>query len=156
MNRKKLIKMLEEIQPPSQEAAEEYAAKKDIMVAAINQKMMNRNDILNLIGKDNLEMMKDNHANHARFIESILRSFDPEILTDTVLWVFRAYRCHGFQDNYWAAQLNAWIEVLKENLTPENYDSILPIYNWMLINIPNFVLLADEKINEFEQNLKNN
>lgn len=90
--------------------------------------------------------MKDNHANHVRFIASILKNYNPDVLVDTVLWVFRAYRSHGFTTNYWAAQLNAWITILKETLTPESYKEVYFYYEWMQINIPTFVILSDEKL----------
>ncbi len=90
--------------------------------------------------------MKDNHANHVRFIASILRNHNPEILVDTVLWVFRAYRSRGFSSNYWAAQLNTWIEIIKEELSTETYHQVFPLYEWMQLNIPTFVKLSDEKL----------
>lgn len=47
---------------------------------------------------------------------------------------------------YWAAQLNTWIEVIKEVLTPESFNEVYPYYDWMQINIPLFVKLSDEKL----------
>lgn len=110
--------------------------------------MLERPDLNDLIGENNTDMMKDNHANHVRFIASILKNHNSDVLVDTVLWVFRAYRSHGFTSNYWAAQLNAWIVIMKEVLTPESYREVYPYYEWMQINIPSFVLLSDEKLGE--------
>ena len=108
--------------------------------------MTEREDILSLIGEKNLNMMKDNHANHARFIASILKNFNPHVLVDTVLWVFRSYRSHEFTSNYWAAQLNNWIALFEKNLSPEDYREILPYYKWMQINIPTFSAISDEAL----------
>jgi len=130
----------------SAKSAEEYFGKCDRLVAMMNVKMAERADIESLVGKNNIDMMKDNHANHARFIASILKNYNPEVLVDTVLWVFRAYRSHGFTSNYWAAQLNLWMVVIKETLTPECFAEVLPYYGWMQVNIPVFVKLSDEKL----------
>ncbi len=147
-----LLESAKELQPVSSASAQEYSQKAEQLVAAINAIMLKRPDVENLVGKNNLEMMKDNHANHIRFIASILRNYDPDVFVDCVLWVFRAYRSHGFTSNYWAAQLNLWIIILKKNLTEESFNEILPYYEWMQINIPKFVQLSEERLeisNEF-------
>jgi hypothetical protein len=112
----------------------------------MNQKMESRSDLLDMVGAGNVEMMKDNHANHARFLESIFTQHSPEVLVDTVLWVFRAYRSRNFSSTYWAAQLNTWIEIYKKELSSECFQEIYPYYNWMQINIPSFNQLAEEKL----------
>jgi len=130
----------------SKKSAVEYTEKLDYLVAMINAVMLQRKDVKALVGESNLDMMKDNHANHARFMSSIFTNYNPEVLIDTVLWVFRAYRSHGFSTNYWAAQLNVWIELLKKELSKESYEEIFPYYKWMQTNIPLFVQLSDEKL----------
>lgn len=132
---------LEQVNP---ETAEEYRQKSDELIARINQRMLEKPEIEDIVGENNFSMMKDNHANHVRFMASILRNYNPEVFVDTVLWVFRAYRSHGFTTNYWAAQMNTWIEILKELLTPESFNEIYPYYEWMQTNIPIFVKLSDE------------
>jgi hypothetical protein len=127
-------------------AANEYEGKSDQLISMINLRMLERPDIKDLVSENNLNMMKDNHANHVRFISSILKNRNPEVLVETILWVFRAYRSHHFTTNYWAAQLNCWIEILREVLTPESFNEIYPYYEWMQINIPIFVIVSDEKL----------
>ena len=109
--------------------------------------MESRSDLNLLIGENNFSMMKDNHANHVRFIHSILHNPNAEVLTETVLWVFRAYRNHGFSGSYWAAQLNAWIYILKNELSKESFEQIIPLYEWMQVNIPTFEKLSGQNIN---------
>lgn len=108
--------------------------------------MLARADLKELIGESNEAMMQDNHANHVRFIASILKNYNPEVLVDTILWVFRAYRSHRFTTNYWATQLNSWISIMKESLSSETYSEVYPLYEWMQVNIPLFVKLSDEKL----------
>ncbi len=125
-------------------ALEEYLKKADLLVSKVNSLMIERQDIEKLIGEDNLTMMKDNHANHVRFMASIFKNPNPEVFIETVLWVFRAYRNHGFKTNYWAAQMNTWFLVLKESLSEESYQEIFPYYEWIQINIPLFVELSNQ------------
>ncbi|MGE0085645.1 MAG: hypothetical protein AB7S75_14645 [Desulfococcaceae bacterium] len=148
MKRDDLIQSAGKIAQASPEAAAEYAQKKELLVARLNEIMQQRPDILELVGEKNMEMMKDNHSNHARFVASILRYFNAEVLTDTVLWVFRSYRSRGFHQNYWAAQINAWIEILRQELSPESFASVYPLYEWFSVNIPAFSNISDIQLRQ--------
>ena len=146
MTKTELLQTAQQLRQVDARVASEYEQKSGQLNAKINQLMLERADIKELVGEINISMMKDNHANHVRFIVSILRNHNPEILVDTVLWVFRAYRSRGFSSNYWAAQLNTWIEIIKEELSTETYHQVFPLYEWMQLNIPTFVKLSDEKL----------
>lgn len=148
MNRNELLASAEKIEQVSGLTYQEYLKKGELLIGKMNVLMLERSDLVHLIGENNVEMMKDNHANHVRFIASILKNYNAEVLMDTVLWVFRAYRSHGFTTNYWAAQLNAWIIIMKESLSPEAYQEVYPLYEWMQIHIPVFVKLSDEDLSE--------
>jgi len=151
MNREDLIRSAAEIAHATPEAAAEYAQKKELVAAKMNEIMLLRPDIAELVGEKNMEMMKDNHSNHARFVASILRYFDPEVLTDTVLWVFRSYRSRGFHQNYWAAQISMWIEILRQELSPASFASVYPLYEWFSVNIPAFSDISGRLIHETQQ-----
>ncbi|NCP84260.1 MAG: hypothetical protein GW823_05065 [Bacteroidetes bacterium] len=146
MEKKHLLESAANINQVRESTYVEFQEKAELLSQKMNTIMLKRPDLEKLIGENNLTMMKDNHANHVRFIASMLKNHNAEVLLDTVLWVFRAYRSHGFATNYWAAQLNAWFTILKENLNPESYAEVLPYYEWMQVNIPAFVLLSDEKL----------
>jgi len=146
MSKLYLLQTCNQLKQVSEKASMEYASKADKLVSEMNTLMLARTDIEKLVGKENLTMMQDNHSNHIRFITSILKDFNSEVLVETILWVFRAYRSHGFSTNYWAAQLNTWIQLLKSELCMESYAEVLPLYEWMQINIPTCVKLSDEKL----------
>lgn len=146
MNRDELINTATALKQVSAKSAAEFGAKRETLVAQINAIMTNRPDLTDMVGAGNVEMVKDNHANHARFLESIFAQYSPEVLVDTVLWVFRAYRSRNFSSTYWAAQLNTWIEIYKKELSPECFQEVYPYYNWMQINIPIFNQLAEDKL----------
>jgi hypothetical protein len=146
MEKKHLIESANTLVKVSERTAEEYQGKSEQFIQKMNELMLARQDLIKLIGENNTQMMKDNHANHVRFIASILKKKNVEILVETLLWVFRAYRSHGFTTNYWAAQLNTWFVVLQDQLSPESYSEVYPYYEWMQVNIPSFVVLSDEKL----------
>jgi hypothetical protein len=146
MDKTYLLETATQLKHASSASAEEYQQKTEQLIAQMNTLMLGKTDIENLVGNNNLDMMKDNHANHVRFMVSVFKNYNPEVLVETVLWVFRAYRSHGFTTNYWATQLNTWIYLLKEVLTSESYTEIYPYYEWMQINIPVFVKVSDEKL----------
>lgn len=146
MSKDDLIRTATKIVQVEEKLAAEYSEKREALVENMNQRMGSRPDLIAMVGENNIEMMKDNHANHARFLESIFHENNPKVLVDTVLWVFRAYRSRNFSSTYWAAQLNTWVEIYKEKLSPECFNAIYPYYNWMQINIPVFNKLAEENI----------
>lgn len=146
MDKNQLLETANLLKKVSDKTSTEYEQKAEQITNKMNVLMLERSDLQSLIGENNTDMMKDNHANHVRFIASILKNYNSDVLTDTVLWVFRAYRSHGFATNYWAAQLNSWIIILKETLSSESFSEVYPYYEWMQINIPSFVTLSDEKL----------
>ncbi len=144
MDKKDLIASAGQLGPFDTTTAEAYTTASQRMIARVNEKMLSRPDIDELIGKSGRDMMCDNHANHARFIASILENHNPEVLVETILWVFRAYRSRGFASTYWAAQLNMWIDIIREELPGEAYRQVLPLYEWMQVNIPLFENLSHQ------------
>ena len=144
MQKDELIRTARSLAQPSATAASEYSRKREALAAEINGVMSKRQDLDALIGPGNLAMMEDNHRNHARFMESMFAAYDPAVLVNTVLWVFRAYRSHGFRLAYWPAQLDTWVEILRTGLSEKAFKEIYPFYNWMLINQAAFTELSEE------------
>ncbi len=142
MTREYLIQEAIKIKSPSAPSAREYLDKSEVMTAEVNKLMLERPDLEKLIGKDSQAMMIDNHNNHSRFMVSLVRDYNAEVLVDTVIWVFRAYRAHGFQLTYWPAQLNCWMTVIRKHLSPESFDHIAPVYQFMIVNQASFARLS--------------
>lgn len=145
MDKENLLISAKELQQPSEEVANEYGEKKAKLVSEVDRIMLSRSDLTNLIGENNEAMMQDNHKNHALFMESIFKSYEPEVLIETVVWVFKAYLSHNFHETYWSAQLNAWFEVMKNELSEKAYGEIQSFYNFLIINIPVFSTLANSE-----------
>ncbi len=149
MKYEQLVESASRIYSPDPSLIKEYSEKLAMILEKQNKRMLNRKDILDLVGEQNLDLMLDNHANHCRFIQSVIENLNPEILVDTILWVFRAYQSRGFKQTYWAAQLNGWLVVLEEELTPSSFIKIRFIYQWMQINIPHFSILSEAQLKDY-------
>lgn len=147
MDKNYLLQTANQLKQVSNVAATEYEQKAELLIVEMNKLMLERQDLEILVGKNNINMMQDNHANHVRFMASILKNYNSDVLVETILWVFRSYRSHGFSANYWAAQLNTWMVIFKSQFSVETYEEVKPLYEWMQINIPIFVKLSDEQIN---------
>jgi hypothetical protein len=146
MKKEDLFKSASKLKQPSPEAIAEYNSRADAMTLMLNNRLCKRNDIVQLIGEGNLEMMYDNHRNHMRFMISLFNDYNPVVFTETVLWVFRAYRSHGFKLTYWPAQLDNWVDIFNKELSKECFDQIYPFYEWMIVNNPLFAIISDQAI----------
>lgn len=144
-----LIRTASELNSPSQPALDEFLAIHEQLAEKGNKIITTRPDFQKLVGPDNRQMAEDNNRNFARFMASLFSDYEPTVFIETVLWVFRAYRSHGFKTTYWPANLNLWSELLKSELSPDAYQSIYPFYNWLIINIPVFVKLSDRALSDF-------
>lgn len=148
MKKEDLLKSAAKLKQPSTKATTEFAARADVMTTILNERFSKRDDITQLIGEGNIEMMYDNHRNHMRFMISLFNGYNPDIFTETVLWVFRAYRSHGFNLTYWPAQLDNWVDIFKKELSPECLKQIYPFYDWMIVNNPQFAIISDQAIRD--------
>jgi hypothetical protein len=142
------------VQPPS-EVADEFASKRERLASLGNQIMAVRPDLAKMVGKNNRAMSEDNNRNFARFMESLFFHYQPEVLVETVLWVFRAYRSHGFQTIYWPANLNMWVDMLRKELSEDAFEAVYPFYHWLIVNIPIFVALTDAQLSKEHVNQDN-
>ena len=143
-----LLKSANQLKQPKKAYVQEFSAKWEQLSAKGSQILALRSDVEKLVGKGNQQMAEDNNRNFPRFMESLFSNYAPEVFIETVLWVFRAYQAHGFHTTYWAANLNIWVDMLKEDLSAEAFEAIHPFYDWIIVNIPVFVKLADIEISE--------
>ena len=146
MKKDDLLKSAAKLKQPNEEAIAEFTSKADGMITMINERLSQRNDLIQLIGEGNVDMMYDNHRNHVRFMISLFNTYKPDVFIETVLWVFRAYRSHGFKLTYWPAQLDNWVDIFKKELSTECFNQIYPFYDWMIVNNPLFAALSDQAI----------
>lgn len=146
-----LIASANELTPPPPAAAGEFEQKRERLAEALNERLLARADLSRLIGEDNEAMMQDNSRNLCRFLSSLFAAYEPEVLVRTVLWVFRAYRSHGFQLTFWAAELDEFLAVLRDQLTSATADAVSPFCTWMVVQIPAFTELSDQQLQPLDE-----
>lgn len=129
----------------SSAAALEFSQVAGEAIAKMNMQMNSRDGIEEIIGRGNLEIMEDNHKNHARFMESIFYSYDPVSFVNTVLWVFRVYQTRGFQVSYWVVQLTTWLALYRQLLSVSAFREIAPFYEFILAHMDAFAKLSMEE-----------
>lgn len=142
-----LVKSADKLVNVSESSIKEYVDNMDLLVATLNEVMLKRKDILELIRwENNITMMKNNHHCHLQFIAAILQIPDSETLVDTLLWVFHAFRSRGFSPHYWEVQISTLTLLMKEKVSEKVFLEISSIYNWMNLNISIFTMIADEHL----------
>ena len=148
MNTECLIESACRLEPPTAAATADFEGRREAMAAELSRRMMARPDVDRLIGPDNREMLETNSRNMLRFMGSLFRSFEPTVLVETVLWVFRTYRAHGFQISYWPANLDTMVGILREQLPADSFASIYPCFEWLIVHNPAFVELSDAALRQ--------
>jgi len=146
MNLQYLFQTARQLAQPSAAAAAEFEASRDGLAEELNRRMSARPDLAKLVGPGNLAMMQDNSRNFCRFMGAMFRAYEPEVLAQTALWVFRAYRSHGFNTTYWPANLDTFVEIARGRLAPATFDAIYPFFQWLIVNIPAFVKISDDQL----------
>ena len=146
MNLQYLLETAKQLRQPSAPAAAEFEASREGLAEELNRRMSARTDLDKLIGPGNLAVMQDNSRNFCRFMGAMFRAYEPEVLAQTALWVFRAYRSHGFKTTYWPANLDTFAEISRDRLAPAPFAEIYPFFQWLIVNIPTFVKISDEQL----------
>lgn len=104
------------------------------MVRYVNTQMAKRvHADPDLIGNNPLNVMFDNHENHARFISTILLLEDQAMLEKTVRWAVDSYRSRGFSAEYFPRVLAYWMEAVRIYVADtQEQGRILAFYEQML------------------------
>ncbi|WP_051693998.1 hypothetical protein [Desulfohalovibrio reitneri] len=131
MTRRELVALASGIPMPTAAAVDEFSSRKEAMASDVTRAMEARDDLPRLIGEGNEAMMRDNHANHVRYLEGVFHAFDPGLFVEALLWVARTYTAHGFRPEYWWVALPLWRRALTSELSPEAAVQVDPVYAWL-------------------------
>lgn len=148
MKKEELIQSAKALRSPSATSAKEFERRSDAVAAELTRRMLARPDIERLIGAGNQSMMENNSRNFCRFMASLFQNYEPEVLVETALWAFRAYRAHGFQISYWPANLDTLVQVLTDELQEPAYREVYPFFDWLIVHIPAFTQMSDSALQE--------
>ena len=117
--------------PP--EAAEAFVQSKNRLLDNVNSQLVANPKIRELTGRNPLDLMRNNHKNHAMLMSAVLRLNSFDLLARTLPWVYRTYHARGFSYEYIPAELVAWQIAIYEcldNSIPKA--EILAVYKWMI------------------------
>jgi hypothetical protein len=146
MNLPYLLHSAQQLRQPSPATAAEFESVREGLAEELSRQMAARPDLEKLIGPGNLPMMQDNSRNFCRFMGAMFQAYEPEVLAQTALWVFRAYRSHGFHTTYWPANLDTFVELARARLAPTAFAETYPFFQWLIVNIPTFVKISDGQL----------
>ena len=135
---------ISELPEVSREATRDYVENTDKLIEMVNNDLKKRDDLEELIGNNSVQVMVDNHENHARFMANVFKLNNYEMLLDTIVWVYRTYRRHGFSYDYFPVELKAWSRTVERELGSRSANQINRIYSFMLDNHERFVELAEK------------
>ncbi|MFO7982255.1 MAG: cobalamin-dependent protein [Desulfuromonadales bacterium] len=144
---------LEKLSPVPAEAAQAYGQFEDQLVEQMNRAMAAEPDIQRLIGGVPLEVMYQNHRNHASFMQNIFFFNQTSLLAATIPWVYHSYHAHGFSYDYFRVALGHWLTFSAKVLEGQiGGEAILAIYQWMRDHHDEFIAQAETE--EVTQGMK--
>lgn len=123
-------------------AAEAYALHAPLLIDYVNRMMRQHPLIGEMLGPNALEVMYDNHTNHAEFMLTQFRLKSAGTLHETLIWVFHSYVKRGFAADYFPTALNAWMDAVRQHLDAHSAGVIGPVYQLMLDVYPDMFQLA--------------
>jgi methanogenic corrinoid protein MtbC1 len=127
--------------PPA--AVEAYVMATGKLLDHVNDQLEAHPKIMDLIGRNPIDLMKDNHRNHATFMATVFRINSFELLARTVPWVYRAYHARGFSYDYFPVELVAWQVAIHESFEKSDQKSeILAIYKWLVQHHEDMIKLS--------------
>lgn len=120
-----------------------YVHAADDLLEQVNSQLEANPKIRALIGNNPIELMRDNHRNHAKFMATVFHLNSHELLVRTIPWVYRAYHARGFAFDYFPVELVAWQIAIYECIASADQKAeILAVYNWLVQHHEDMIKLA--------------
>jgi MerR family transcriptional regulator, light-induced transcriptional regulator len=138
----KLIDEIKKVDRISPHAADAYERANDRLIDFVNKELEGNPRLRELIGGNVVDVMRNNHRNHAAFMANVFKIGSYELLVRTIPWVYRAYRARGFSYEYFPVELTAWRQAVAECLDDSNSAEIIGVYNWMVDHHENMIKLS--------------
>ncbi len=130
---------LESISPDSAAA---YEQKMEVFAEHVNRTLEERDDFRDLIGPNPVEVMRNNHSNHAQFMLSQFRLKSAHAMVETIVWVYRTYISRGFSPRYFPIELTAWMDALDAYVDASCAQEIKAVYSLMIDEHTTFLQLS--------------
>lgn len=115
----------------------------EVMLGEVNEIMLRKNQLYNLIGPNPRVVMENNHRNHVTFMGALFTTNDYGMLEKTIPWILNTYLSKGFSISYFSHVLKSWKDVIKKHIPVEYQNEILPVYDYMLDAIENSRIMRE-------------
>jgi hypothetical protein len=149
--RKQMTERAAKLNAPGREALAEYRRIQDRLPAELNERILSRSDLESLIGSSDHELLKTNHRNHFRYMESVFVKYNPDDFVETLLWVFKTYAARGFTIRYWKVMLPEAQDLLRKHLPASAGMELLPFYDWIESELDELVDLSRNYVTIWEK-----
>jgi methanogenic corrinoid protein MtbC1 len=137
-----LINSLKHRYAVSADAAKAYEKSAERLVNLVNDDLEANPSILELIGNNPFDLMRNNHSNHAAFMTTVFKTASYELLARTIPWVYRAYRARGFSYDYFPVELAAWKRAVGECFDNTLCSEVVGIYDWLISHHEDMIQLS--------------
>jgi methanogenic corrinoid protein MtbC1 len=123
-------------------ACDDYAHQAHLLIDYVNKRMLERTDLIILLGQLPLDVLYASHAEHAHLFERQLRLKSAAALIDLFAWVYKTHLLRGVPLNCFPLELALWSEALDRYLDPTAGAQIKQVYHCLQELHPQLVLLA--------------
>ncbi len=135
------------------QAVNSYIAGSQAMVARVNAALEKNPDLPRLIDGNNIDAMSANHAYHAEFVGSVLRTRSVATLIDTIIWFYRSSSSRGFHPDYWPVQIEAWKAAVRDQLGSLS-PFVVDFYDLLESHHSDFLEMSKSKVYETHPDLE--
>jgi len=127
----------------SPEAAEAYAQASLSLQTLVNEQLETNPKIMELIGRNPFDVMRDSHRKHAAFMATVFNVSSFELMARMVPWTYRSYHAKGFSYDYFLAEFVAWqiaIQICLKN--SDQKAELLAPYEWLVRHHEDMIKLS--------------
>lgn len=139
-----LINETRNLDPVPLEASIAFHQLRASIIDFVNRRMAARRDIGKLTGHNPLEMIRDNHTNHANFMDNVFFLNHFRLIVEVVPWVYRVYQSRGFSPDYFPVVLAEWQDAIGRIIEPTLTEPLIRIYEWMAARHSEWLELSRE------------
>jgi len=110
----------------------------------VDERLLRHPDLIRFLGPNAYDLLRQNHENHAKFMDNVFFLGAPALLRRTLPWVYRTYGARGVSPDYFPVELEAWKGAVAERLPGAEAEAIHRVYDWMIEIHPAIVQEAKE------------
>jgi methanogenic corrinoid protein MtbC1 len=134
---------LEKVPPIPPRAARLYADHANRLAGQVSRLLALHPRIDEFLNGNPFRLFEVNHRNHGAFVAEVLRTNNFDLLARALPWAYHAYHHQGVPYDYFAVQLDAWKQAIRDQLPSAEALSLLPVYDWMLSVHADTILAAE-------------